>query len=77
MLGRPVRRDDVEPYSWFVVLQAEEPPVVFEEYLKATGWLNQWARRVAQMVVNGIRPAAHAYRLGTTRYPLRDDASGR
>ena len=54
VLGRPVRRDDVEPFSWFVVLQAEKPPVVFEEYLKATQWLNHWARRVAQWWSKGF-----------------------
>jgi amidase len=54
VLGRPVRRDDVEPYSWFVALQAEEPPVVFEEYLKAIGWLNQQARRVARWWSTGF-----------------------
>ena len=54
VLGRAVTRDDVEPYSWFVVLQAEKPPVVFEEYLKATGWLNQWARRVARWWSTGF-----------------------
>jgi len=54
VLGRPLTRDDVEPYSWFVVLQAEQPPVVFEEYLKAAGWLNQWARRVARWWSTGF-----------------------
>ena len=54
MLGRPVRRDDVEPYSWLVDLQAEQPPVAFEEYLKATGWLNQWARRIARWWSTGF-----------------------
>lgn len=54
VLGRAVTRDDVEPYSWFVVLQAEKPPVAFEEYLKATGWLNQWARRVARWWSTGF-----------------------
>jgi amidase len=54
VLGRAVTRDDVEPYSWFVVLQAEKPPVVFEEYLKATGWLNQWARRIARWWSTGF-----------------------
>jgi amidase len=54
VLGRPVTRDDVEPYSSSVVLEAEEPPVVFEEYLKAMGWLNQWARRVARWWSTGF-----------------------
>ena len=54
VLGRTVTRDDVEPYSWLVVLQAEKPPVAFEEYLKAMGWLNQWARRVARWWSTGF-----------------------
>jgi amidase len=53
-LGRPVTRDDVEPFSWLVALAAEQPPVVFEEYLQATGWLNQWARRVARWWSTGF-----------------------
>jgi amidase len=54
VLGRSVRRDDVEPYSWLVDLQAEQPPVAFEEYLKATGRLNQWARRIARWWSTGF-----------------------
>jgi amidase len=53
VLGRPLRRDDVESYSWFVVLQVEEPPVVFEEYLKAIG-LNRQARRFARWWSTGF-----------------------
>lgn len=44
-LGRPVTRDDVEPYSWFL---ADQPLVALDEYLQALGWLNQWVRRVAR-----------------------------
>ncbi len=54
VLGRSVTREDVEPYSWFVVFQAEEPPVVFEEYLKAEGWLNRWARQIARWWSTGF-----------------------
>jgi amidase len=53
-LGRAVTRDDVEPFSWLVALAAEQPPVVFEEYLKAMGWLNQWVRRVARWWSTGF-----------------------
>jgi amidase len=54
VLGRSVTRDDVEPYSWLVVFAAEEPPVVFEEYLKANGWVNQWARQIARWWSTGF-----------------------
>ena len=44
MLGRPVTRDDVEPYSW----SDELPLATAEEYAGAIEWLTRWRRRVIQ-----------------------------
>jgi len=54
LLGRATTRDDVEPYTWFVLMAGDEPPVALEDYLKATGWLNQWVRRVARWWSTGF-----------------------
>lgn len=53
-LGRPMTRDDVEPYTWVVLMAGDEPPVALKDYLKATGWLNQWVRRVARWWSTGF-----------------------
>jgi len=45
MLGRPVTRDDVEPYLWSLT---ELPPATAEEYAVAMEWLIRWRRRVIQ-----------------------------
>jgi len=50
-LGRPVTRDDVEPYSWFL---AEQPPVALDDYMKAAAWLNQCTRRAARWWSTGF-----------------------
>jgi amidase len=44
-LGRPVTRDDVEPYTWSAT---ELPSVTVDEYLAAMEWLMRWRRRVLQ-----------------------------
>lgn len=45
VLGRPVTRDDVEPYLWSAT---EVPLVTVDEYLGAMEWLFRWRRRVLQ-----------------------------
>lgn len=45
MLGRPVTRDDVEPYLWSLT---ELPSATAEEYAVAIEWLIRWRRRVIQ-----------------------------
>jgi amidase len=54
LLGRPMTRDDVEPYTWFVVMAGDQPSIPLEDYLKAEGWLNQWVRRVARWWSTGF-----------------------
>jgi amidase len=43
ILGRPVRREDVEPYLWSMT---ELPPATADEYIAAEIWLHRWRRRV-------------------------------
>jgi len=45
ILGRPVTRDDVEPYLWSAT---EVPSATADEYLAAQIWLFRWRRRVVQ-----------------------------
>jgi amidase len=51
ILGRPVRRDDVEPYFW---LGMEAPPAKIEDYIRALEWMNEWVRRVARWWTTGF-----------------------
>jgi amidase len=45
ILGRPVTRDDVEPYLWQAT---ETPSATADEYIAAQQWLFQWRRRVVE-----------------------------
>ena len=45
MLGRPVTRDDVEPFTWSAT---ELPTATAEEYAAAIEWITRWRRRVIQ-----------------------------
>jgi hypothetical protein len=47
VLGRPVTRDDVEPYTWSAIELL--PSIAVDEYLAAMQWLmGLWRRRVVQ-----------------------------
>jgi len=53
MLGRPVDRDDVEPYLW-TLAGLDWPPVTAEDYLEAAEWRQGWAVRVASWWASGF-----------------------
>jgi amidase len=53
MLGRPVTRDDVEPYLW-TLAQPDGPPVAAEDHLEAEEWEQGWAVRVASWWARGF-----------------------
>jgi amidase len=47
LLGRPVTRDDVEPYLWAISLY-EHDPVPIDQYLLASQWQQGWVSRVSR-----------------------------
>ena len=53
LLGRPVERDDVEPYLW-TLAGLDWPPVLAEDYLEAAEWRQGWAVRVASWWAGGF-----------------------
>jgi amidase len=53
LLGRPVRRDDVEPYLW-TIAEPEGPPIRAEDFLEAAEWEQAWATRVASWWMQGF-----------------------
>ena len=53
LLGRPVERDDVEPYLW-TLAGLDWPPVTAEDYLEAAEWRQGWAVRVASWWAGGF-----------------------
>jgi amidase len=52
LLGRPVQRDDVEPYLW-TLADPGGPPIRAEDYLEAAAWEQGWATRVAAWWAQG------------------------
>ncbi|MGO9450138.1 MAG: amidase [Candidatus Binataceae bacterium] len=53
VLGRPVTRDDVEPYLWSLS-RPDQPAVAAEDYIRAMEWQNFWAARVARWWATGF-----------------------
>jgi len=51
ILGRPITRDDVEPYLWQAT---ETPSATADEYIAAQQWLFQWRRRVVEWWSTGF-----------------------
>jgi amidase len=53
LLGRPVRRDDVEPFLWSVA-EPEGPVISAEDFMEAAEWQQGWATRVASWWAGGF-----------------------
>ncbi len=53
MLGRPVERDDVEPYLWELA-DRDSPPVSADQYLRAAEVQQTWAARLAGWWAGGF-----------------------
>jgi amidase len=52
MLGRPLKPEDVEPYTWR--LAAEGAKVSLIEYITGADWLHGWSRRMAAWWAQGF-----------------------